>query len=75
MRTTLAIDDDVLMAAKAIAEQRHVSIGQVVSDLARRALHSPPAPATRKGVTLLPWRDASAVATLETVNAIRDDLP
>jgi hypothetical protein len=75
MRTTLAIDDDVLTAAKAIAEQQHVSIGQVVSDLARRALHRPQAPATRNGVPLLPMRNEQAVITLETVNALRDDLP
>ena len=37
MRTTLAIDDDVLAAAKAIAQQQRRSIGEVVSELARRA--------------------------------------
>ncbi|MGA3402343.1 MAG: type II toxin-antitoxin system VapB family antitoxin [Acetobacteraceae bacterium] len=35
MRTTLAIDDDVLAAAKALARQPHKTIGAVVSDLAR----------------------------------------
>ena len=38
MRTTLAIDDDVLIAAKAIAKQQNRSVGEVASDLARRAL-------------------------------------
>ena len=33
MRTTLAIDDDVLIAAKAIAQQQRRSIGEVVSAL------------------------------------------
>ena len=38
MRTTLAIDDDVLAAAKALAELQDRSLGEVISDLARRAL-------------------------------------
>jgi hypothetical protein len=38
MRTTIAIDDDVLIAAKAIARQRNQTIGKVVSELARHSL-------------------------------------
>ena len=37
MRTTIAIDDDVLAAAKAIARQRHQTVGKVVSELARNS--------------------------------------
>jgi predicted DsbA family dithiol-disulfide isomerase len=36
MRTTINIDDDILLAAKEIAQQRGVSIGEALSDLARR---------------------------------------
>jgi len=75
MRTTLAIDDDVLIAAKAIAQQQHRSIGEVVSDLARRALHRPRPPKMRNGVPLLPRGEDQAVVTLETVNGLRDELP
>jgi negative regulator of replication initiation len=74
MRTTLAIDDDVLTAAKAIARQQQKTIGEVVSDLARRALHRPQAAATRNGVPLLPQRDDQAVVTLDIVNSLRDEL-
>ena len=35
MRTTLSIDDDVLVIAKEFAEQRKVTIGAAISDLAR----------------------------------------
>ena len=42
MRTTLDIADDVLFAAKALARQEKKSLGQVVSELARRAFASPP---------------------------------
>ncbi len=73
MRTTLALDDDVLIAARAIAQQQHRSIGEVVSDLARRALHRPQSSTTRNGIPLLPRSDDRAVVTLETVNALRDE--
>ncbi len=75
MRTTLAIDDDVLVAAKAIARQERRSLGEVVSDLARRALHRPTPPAVRNGIPLLARRDDKAVVTLETVNGLRDEAP
>ena len=75
MRTTLAIDDDVLVAAKAIARQERRSLGHVVSELARRALQRPAPPAMRNGVPLLPRRNDQAVVTIETVNALRDELP
>lgn len=75
MRTTLAIDDDVLAAAKAMARQQGKSLGQVVSDLARRALRRPRAPAARNGVPLLPVSNSQAVVTIDTVNALRDELP
>jgi hypothetical protein len=73
MRTTLVIDDDVLLAAKAIARQRNQTLGEVVSELARSSL-VPAAPATsRNGITLLPVRRPGAVVTLEIVNGLRDD--
>ena len=38
MRTTIQIDDDVLSVAKQIATARGVSLGHVVSELARKGL-------------------------------------
>lgn len=75
MRTTLVIDDDVLAAARAIAEQQNRSVGKVVSDLARRALHRPQRPVTRNGITLLPRDEGQRVVTMVTVNALRDGSP
>ena len=75
MRTTIAIDDDVLAAAKAIARQRNQSVGKVVSELARTSLR-PPAPSTeRNGIPLLPIRQPGAIVTLDVVNALRDESP
>jgi hypothetical protein len=38
MRTTLAIDDDVLLAVKERARRENRTVGEVFSDLARQAL-------------------------------------
>ncbi len=38
MRTTLSLDDDVLLAVKERAKRERRSIGEVLSDLARQAL-------------------------------------
>ncbi|MGI8417475.1 MAG: CopG family transcriptional regulator [Nakamurella sp.] len=38
MRTTLALDDDVLLAVKERARRQHRTAGAVLSDLARLAL-------------------------------------
>jgi hypothetical protein len=75
MRTTLAIDDDVLTAAKAIARQRNQTIGKVVSELARNSLRPPAAAAERNGVPLLPVRRPDAIVTLDVVNDLRDESP
>lgn len=74
MRTTLSIDDDVLLAARAIADQRGASIGAVISDLARTSLRKPTSGTTRNGIELLPISNPGAVVTLDIVNALRDEL-
>jgi hypothetical protein len=57
MRTTLDIDDDVLSAAKELAAAENKTAGQIISDLARRALVGPasePQVEYRNGFRLLP---------------------
>jgi len=75
MRTTLAIDDDVLTVAKAIAHQTNKTIGSVVSDLARRALQPAAAMTERNGIPLIPTRKAGIMITSEIVDALRDERP
>lgn len=41
MRTTLSIDDDVLLAVKERASREHRSVGALLSELAREALTTP----------------------------------
>lgn len=61
MRTTVTIDDDVLLAVKERARRESRTVGEVLSDLARRALTnvqpaaSEPAPGFH-GFTPLPHR-------------------
>lgn len=76
MRTTLRIDDDVLTAARGLAEREGKSIGDVISTLARKTLEAPRmAAATRNGVPLLPVRNKGFPVTMELVNRLRDELP
>ena len=74
MRTTLAIDDDVLSAAKQLADQQHRTLGEVISDLARQALRRPGTGSARNGIPLLMPR-SEALVTLDIVNTLRDEAP
>ena len=80
MRTTLALDDDVLEAARALARQQGSTLGAVISALARESLRSPARGSSdvereRSGLPLLPIRTAGAFVDLELVNQLRDELP
>jgi hypothetical protein len=75
MRTTLAIDDDVLNAARALAERQKRSVGDVISELARKSLRRPVPPRLRNGIPLLPISNPDAVVTLDIVNTLRDEQP
>jgi len=77
MRTTLAIDDDVLAAAKHLAERERKSVGEVISTLARLGLDrgTRSTRPVRNGVPLLPTRKGGTRVTLELVNRLRDEQP
>jgi hypothetical protein len=75
MRTTLAIDDDILAAAKEMARAERKSVGEVISALARNALR----PVNgrhkkRNGVPLLPVRDGVTRVTSELVRQLQEEL-
>lgn len=74
MRTTLTLDDDVLASARALANQRGVPIGTVVSDLARRGLAPAQPPATRNGIRLFPVRPDAAAVTPEIIKTLAEDI-
>lgn len=77
MRTTLAIDDDVLAAARHLAERERKSIGEVISTLARQGLtrDARGGKTERNGIPLLPRSKALVPVTLELVNHLRDEQP
>lgn len=77
MRTTIAIDDDVLAAARHLADRDSKTVGEVISALARQGLarSSRAARAERNGVPLLPDRQGATPVTPELVNQLRDELP
>ena len=73
MRITITIDDDVLDAARSLAQRQHKTLGQIISALARGSLHQPAAThAMRNGVPLLSRGSAVPTVTLEMVNELRD---
>jgi hypothetical protein len=73
VRTTLDIDQDVLMAAKEIAARQGISVGKVLSGLARGALTRPVEEATRNGIPIFPRQPDASIVTLELVNRLRDE--
>jgi hypothetical protein len=75
MRTTLAIDDDVLAAAKEMAAAERKSVGEIISALARKAMRpTPSGRVTRNGVPLLPVRPGTARVTSELVRQLQEEL-
>lgn len=74
MRTTLDIEDDVLAAAKDMARREHLTAGQVISRLARRALTAridpQPSASTVGGFRPLPAQ--GVMVTNDQVNALRE---
>ena len=74
MRTTLAIDDDVLAAARQLAARQRTSVGKVISELARKAMRPRTPPGSlRNGIPLLPGRQGAPPVTMALVNQLRDE--
>jgi hypothetical protein len=70
MRTTIEIDGDILRAARSLARVEGRSVGEVVSELARRGLR-PSSPRRRSG---LPTFDVSRDAAPLTAEMVREAL-
>jgi hypothetical protein len=79
MRTTLEIEDDVLLAAKELARRSGTTAGRVISNLVRQALTQPAAvtsigarePAAVYGFRPFPSR--GSVVTNEQVDTLREE--
>ena len=75
MRTTVDLEEDILLAAKEIAKRRGNTVGQVLSDLARQALTRRASVSTKHGLPLFPVQPNAGVVTMELVNHLRDETP
>lgn len=77
MRTTLDIADDVLQAARERAKRERKTIGEMVSELARRALTTPTEPLPVKEPQaihgLKPFARRGGIVTNELIDKLRDE--
>lgn len=79
MRTTLDIDDDVLVAAKELARRECKTAGKFMSDLMREALRNRASGSTNDGsgrefYGFRPIPAGGAVVTNELVDKLREEL-
>jgi hypothetical protein len=73
-RTTIAIERDVLQAARERAEATGQTLGKVVSDMMRDSLTAPDTtPVYRNGIKMLPRRKFVRKVTVEDVDALLND--
>lgn len=79
MRTTINLDDDVLLAARGLARRDGTSIGAVVSELARKGLnadsHSDPEDASVNFYGFRPLPKRGRLVTNDLINRLRDEGP
>jgi hypothetical protein len=75
MCTTVDIEEAVLHAAKEIARQRKITVGRVLSDLARRSQTRKPRVSKKHSLPLFPVQPDAGPVTLELVNHLRDEAP
>ncbi len=77
MRTTLSIDDDVLLAAKELARTRRSTAGRVLSESARAGLQARQREAAPSGedpgfLVFRPFPAGDRVVTNEDVDRVRE---
>jgi hypothetical protein len=77
MRTTLDIADDVMQAARERARRERKTIGEMISELARRALTTPQGQLSVKEPKAVygikPFARRGGIVTNELINKLRDE--
>ena len=75
MRTTLEIDDDVMLQVRDIARLKDQGIGKAISDLARRGLQGDGAPVVevRGGIPVWVHAPGAITVTSELVRNLADE--
>jgi len=74
MRTTLTLDPDIMSAARQIAAAKSKSIGEVVSELARRGLEARGKVGTRHGFPVFQVTKGAAPLTPDDVRRDEDEV-
>jgi hypothetical protein len=76
MRTTLDIDDDVLLAVKELSRRKKKSSGEILSELARKALTTSTShvseSVTPYGFPLIP-RKSDAIVTVDHIRQLQEE--
>jgi hypothetical protein len=73
MRTTLEIDDDLAQLARHLAQQRHMTMGEIVSEMMRKSVETGAPVKMRNGVPLIVPRPGGRKPSLALVNQLRDE--
>ena len=73
MRTTITIDDDLLAAAKSLAQARSVPVGTVISELARKGLKSSARTRRKSSFPVFSVPSTAHPITFEDVKKIEDE--
>ena len=73
MRTTLDLDEDILLAVKHRAQAEHRSAGAVLSQLAREALTAQAPESTDSFLGFRPLPKRGGVVTNELIDQLRED--
>ena len=74
-RTTLLLEDDAMKVAKAHATRHHLSLGEAVSELIRKATDHPLVTEDRNGLRVLRLNRRSPKISASLVDQLRDDMP
>ena len=74
-RTTLLLEDDAMKVAKAHAARHHLSLGEAVSELIRKAMEHPVVTEDRNGLRVLRLARRSPKISTSLVDHLRDDMP
>jgi hypothetical protein len=73
VRTTLDIDDDVLQAAKELGAMQKKTAGQILSELARKAICPPRTYDVRNGVPIIHRKPGTPLVTTADVRRLQED--
>jgi hypothetical protein len=73
MRTTLELDDDLLATARQLSRQQGLTLGQLISELARQSLAAKAPLKVRNGALLFVPKAGASRPDLRIVNKLRDE--